>query len=245
MGKTYPIRTYVSRRLERPGGSWQLAVMTRKSTSGAAKGGARASKDDWVSAALKALVGKGVGAVLVLPLAKSLKVARSSFYWHFKNRDDLLRHLLEHWRNTNTRAIVAHAARPAGSIVQGVLNVFECWLDESLFDPRLDLAVRNWARQSAAVRRMVERADDERLQAIKAMYEVHGFSGEDAFIRARVLYYMQIGYYVLDVKETLGERLSHSPAYLRSFTGQDATAAELRRFRRAATRTGHHGASNR
>jgi hypothetical protein len=140
--------------------------------------------------------------------------------------------LLAHWHETNTTAIVERARRPAETIIMGVMNVFECWADERLFDPRLDFAVREWARRSDDVRRMIDRADDERLSAIRDMYRRHGYDGEDAFIRARVLYYMQIGYYVLDLKEPVEARVSHLAAYLRSFTGQEPSEADVAHFMR-------------
>jgi hypothetical protein len=62
------------------------------------------------------------------------------------------------------------------------------------------------------------------------MYIRHGYAEEDAFIRARVLYYMQIGYYVLGVHESFDVRLSHLSAYLRSFTGQEPTAQDIQDF---------------
>jgi AcrR family transcriptional regulator len=33
---------------------------------------------------------QGVDAVRVMPLSEALGVSRSSFYWYFKDRDDLL-----------------------------------------------------------------------------------------------------------------------------------------------------------
>lgn len=196
----------------------------------AERGPVKATKEDWLKAALRVLVTDGVDQVLVLPLAQKLKVSRSSFYWYFVNRDDLLKQLLTQWRDTNTKAIVEHAGQPSETVIDGVLRIFECWVDERLYSPRLDFAVRNWARQSPAVRRLVEQADDERLAAITTMFRRHGYEDGDAFIRARVLYFMQIGYYVLDVKEPMEERLSHTRAYLRSFTGCEPTAEQVRRF---------------
>jgi hypothetical protein len=38
---------------------------------------------------------------------------------------------------------------------------------------------------------------------------------------------MQIGYYAMDLGETLDERLSHLSAYLRSFTGVEPSAEDL------------------
>lgn len=199
-------------------------------TSEATGSVARVKRGDWLDAALSALVAEGVEGVRVLALAERLGVSRSGFYWHFRDRDELLACLLERWRATNTAAIVERAARPAGTIVRAVLNVFECWADERLFDPALDFAVRDWARRDAGVRQAVAAADSERLSAIGAMYRRHGYSEEDALVRARVLYMMQVGYYVLEIREPVKTRLSHLAAYLRSFTGVEPDAGELADF---------------
>jgi AcrR family transcriptional regulator len=196
------------------------------------RGAAKVTKEDWLKAAIRVLTREGVDQVLVLPLAAKLGVARSSFYWYFENRQDLLRQLLDYWMNTNTRAVVARAERASDNIVEGVLGIFECWVDERLYSPRLDFGVRNWGRRSPSVRRLVAKADDDCILAIKAMYRRHGYEDEDAFIRARVLYVMQIGYYTLDLKEPMEARLSHLEAYLRAFTGREPPTADLRRFRK-------------
>jgi AcrR family transcriptional regulator len=193
-------------------------------------GNIKATRQDWINLALEALVSEGVESVRILPFAQTLGVSRSSFYWYFKSRQDLLDQLLDHWRNTNTRAIIERAERPAATIVRGLLNVFECWADESLFNPRLDFAIREWARRSEAVRQAIDAADAARLAAIRDLYMRHGFEADDAFIRARVLYFMQIGYYVLDVKEPLETRLGYAAAYLRSFTGQEPSKVDIEHF---------------
>ncbi|TPL54326.1 TetR/AcrR family transcriptional regulator [Mesorhizobium sp. B2-4-6] len=204
-----------------------IKVMPQKEP---APGNIKVTRWDWINLALEMLVTEGVESVRVLQMSERLGVSRSSFYNYFESRQDLLNRLLEHWRDTNTRAIVERAGRPAATIIGGVMNVFECWADESLFDPRFDFAVREWARRSAEVRRIIDMADDERLGAICDLYLRHGYSEEDALIRARVLYYMQIGYYVLDVKEPAETRLGHLAAYLRSFTGQEPSDADVAHF---------------
>lgn len=195
-------------------------------------GNIKVTRSDWINMALETLISDGIGNVRVLTLGQKLGVSRSSFYWYFNSRQDLLDQLLKHWHDTNTTAIVERARRPAETIIMGVMNVFECWADERLFDPRLDFAVREWARRSADVRRMIDQADDDRLTAIRDMYRRHGYDDEDAFIRARVLYYMQIGYYVLDLKEPVEARVSHLAAYLRSFTGLEPSEADVAHFMR-------------
>ncbi len=195
-----------------------------------ATGNVKATREDWFKAALDLLIADGVESVRVQTLGQRLDVSRSSFYWYFKSREDLLDQLLEHWRQTNNHSIVERARRPSASAAEGVLNIFECWVDPELFDPQLDFAVRAWARRSKAVRRIIDRADQERVQAICEMYERHGFGAKDAFVRARILYFMQIGYYSLEINESMPDRLSLVPAYVLGFCGTEASAQEFARF---------------
>ena len=206
--------------------------------SATAKGaGARTTREDWIALAKDILVSEGVEKLKVLNLAQKLGVSRSSFYWFFKSRNDLLDQLLHHWEHKNTASIVERADRPAHSITEAVLNVFECWVDAELFDPGLDFAIREWARRSADVRQRIDIADEHRVAALSAMFRRHGFADTDAFIRARVLYFMQVGYYAIDVKEPTLQRLSYLESYMRSFTGEDASAKEVKRFRAYALKT--------
>lgn len=196
------------------------------------------TKADWIQLALKWLLSDGIEQVKVLPLSEKLGVSRSSFYWYFSSRQDLLDQLLAHWRNTNTLAIIERAQRPSDTIIRAVLNVFECWADEKLFSPRLDFAVREWARRSTEVRQAIHAADDDRVNAIKDMYVRHGYDAEEALIRARVLYFMQIGFYVLEVKEPMEVKLGHLVAYLKSFTGLQPSDADVADFGVFVRRTG-------
>jgi AcrR family transcriptional regulator len=190
----------------------------------------KATRQDWIDLALKTLISDGVEQVKILPLSQSLKVSRSSFYWYFQSREDLLAALLEIWAGTNTPAIVSRAQRPCPNITDAVLAVFECFLDSTLFDPKLDFAVREWSRRDPEIRRIVDQSDDTRMQALTKMFARHGFAPNESFIRARILYYMQIGYYALDIAETLDERLAHSRDYLIGFTGEIPSQETLDRF---------------
>lgn len=191
------------------------------------------SRDDWLDEALGLLARRGVGAVTVLNLSERLGVSRSGFYWRFRDRDGLLDALLDRWDALNTRSIVRHAEAPAAAITAAVCNVFRCWFDPDLFSPRLDLAVRDWARASDAARVRLDAADRERMTAIEAMFARHGFAPQDALVRARVLYTMQIGYYALDFREPIEARLALTPHYLETFTGvapRDEEVADIRAY---------------
>jgi AcrR family transcriptional regulator len=202
-------------------------------------GNVKATRDDWLDLALSVLAAEGVAHVTVLNLSERLGVSRSSFYWYFKNRDELLDALLDRWDRLNTRSIVDQADEPAATVNQAVCNVFRCWVNSAIFSPRLDFAVREWARRSAKVRKALDRSDRLRTEALKTLFVRFGYDGEEALVRARVLYYMQIGYYALDLKEPIEARLNLTPHYLKAFTGAAPTEADVEAFRAYAARHAH------
>jgi AcrR family transcriptional regulator len=202
-------------------------------------GNVKATRDDWLDQALSALAVEGVAHVTVLNLSERLGVSRSSFYWYFKNRDELLDALLERWDSLNTRSIVSQADEPAATVNEAVCNVFRCWVNPAIFSPRLDFAVREWARRSAGVRKALDRSDRIRTEALKTLFLRFGYEDEDALVRARVLYYMQIGYYALELREPIETRLNLTPHYLNAFTGAAPREAEVDAFRAYAARHAH------
>lgn len=187
----------------------------------------KATRDDWLDAALAVLATEGVRRVAILPLSERLGVSRSSFYWYFRDRSDLLDELLARWARLNTRSILTQAEAPAATINEAVCNVFRCWVNPAIFSPRLDFAVREWARASKLVREVLDDADTLRTRALRTMFERFGYGPDDALIRARTLYYLQIGYYALDIRETLAERLALTPHYLRTITGVEPRPKDM------------------
>ncbi|MEZ5775700.1 MAG: TetR/AcrR family transcriptional regulator [Hyphomicrobiaceae bacterium] len=202
----------------------------------ALKSNAKVSREDWLTHALDALVSDGVEEVKILPLAERLGVSRSSFYWYFKSRKALLDALIAHWQATNTEAILAAADEPALTVTGAVSNLFACFIDAERFDPQLDFAVREWSRRSGPVRRVVDIADAARLEAITRMFARYDTHGIEPGIRARILYYMQIGYYALELNEPLDERIGRVAAYLEGFTGQKPSAEEVEKLVRFSRR---------
>lgn len=188
------------------------------------------NRDDWIRMALKILVEEGAGEVKILTLAGRMGCSRSNFYWFFKDREALLKELLAHWQAKNTAAIVERAACPATRVSQGVLNIFDCWASPDLFDARLDFAVREWARRSDVVAAEVGRADALRLDAITALFVRFGASPAHAIVRARTLYFMQIGYYALEIRETPAERMALLADYVLAFCGEAPVAKDIDGF---------------
>ncbi len=192
--------------------------------------GWRGSREVWLAAAKQVFLETGLDAVKIQPLAARLSLSRTSFYWFFKDRNALLDALLEGWEAKNTGAFVEACGAYAETIAEGILNLIVVFNDETLFEPRLDFAVRGWAHQSDAVMARVNAADDRRLSAIREMFERFGFAPEDADVRARTVYLTQIGYISMQVQESPEIRMARVPGYVTTFCGQDPTESELARF---------------
>jgi len=184
---------------------------------------------DWLSAALKVFVTEGIDEVRITRLAGDLNVTRGSFYWHFNSREDLVNALVEYWKEKNTRAIT-QSFNNVTNFEDGICQFFETCVDTDRFDPRLDLAIREWARRSKEIRRALDLADQARIEAITNYFSRFGFAMPNAFIRARVLYFAQIGFYALEVNELLEVRLGYTKDYFECFTGRKMSKNKQQQF---------------
>ncbi len=190
----------------------------------------RGSEQAWLEAAYAVLTESGVEAVKVMPLAKRLGLTRTSFYWHFKDRDALLEAMITRWEDHNTGNLISQSRAYAETITEAVLNIFDCWLDTSLFDSKLDLAIRNWARNDPDLQARLDQADSQRIAAIAATFERFGYTASQAEVRSMTLIYTQIGYISMQVDEDWDTRLNKAPDYIEVFTGESPSESEINRF---------------
>jgi AcrR family transcriptional regulator len=159
-----------------------------------------------------------------------LKLSRTSFYWFFKDREALLDALLLLWQDKNTSSLLRQAQAPAASLADATLNLFDCWLDNKLFDSILEHAIRSWGVQSPAVAQALKEADTLRMEAIKLMFIRHGSEPLVADVRSRALYLTQIGYISMNTQEDTATRLLRVPSYVAIFSGALPSQQELENF---------------
>lgn len=192
--------------------------------------GWRGSRAVWLAAAKQALLDTGLDAVKIQPLASRLNIARTSFYWFFKDRAALLDALLEEWEAKNTGAFVEACEAYAETIGEALLNLIAVFYDEAVFEPRLDFAVRSWAHRSDTVTARVNAADARRLAAIRQMFERFGYVSDEADVRARTVYLVQIGYIAMQVQESTAVRMTRVARYVEIYAGRPPTPREIARF---------------
>jgi AcrR family transcriptional regulator len=192
--------------------------------------GWRGSHEGWLEAAYDALLESGVDSVKILPLAKRLNLSRTSFYWFFKDREALLGALVARWREKNTGNLVRQSEAYAESLAEAMLNVFDCWLNDDLFDSQFEFAVRSWALQSPEILAEVHEADQARMDALGRMFMRFGYEEGSADVRARTTYLVQIGYISMQCREDVALRMKRIPDYIAIYTGQAPQQRELDRF---------------
>lgn len=175
-------------------------------------------RDAWIAAARKTLISEGFAAVKVDRLAKALGVTRGGFYWRFSGLPDLLDALVEDWRSRNTAPLLA-ALGGGDSVSERFRRLMHTWIEEKAFSPDYDTAIREWSRTDPKVARIVRRIDDERINAFKTLFKDAGYAEQEALVRARVVYYHQVGYYAMGVHESKKTRMALSETYQQVLTG--------------------------
>ncbi len=179
----------------------------------------------WIETARRTLIEDGIAGVKVDRLASRLGVTRGGFYHNFRDREALLDRLLAHWEESCRFLPSDRPGNTPGEAVAWFDGLLDRLLDEDGYDPRFDMAVREWARGDQRAAWAVERSDRQRLAVLQGFFEALGYDATEAPIRARVFYYHQIGYYCLDVRETWAERRRIAAVYSDILCGADRIAA--------------------
>ncbi len=177
------------------------------------------SAQDWIDASRAVLIKRGISAVKVEPLAKQLGVTPGSFYWHFKNRDALYRALLKDWLATNVRPFFEALDDAADEPRAQYLALAYVWVLDPQFDAPLDVAIREWGKTSKLAARTMRFVDHKRISLYQWVFEGFGHDGLSALVRARTMYFHQIGYYAMRVQEDPERRLLQIPHYAEIIAG--------------------------
>ena len=129
--------------------------------------------NDWIQAGIARLASDGIESVRIELLARDLRVSKGSFYWHFRDREDLLDRILARWEEGERDQLASSADRAAASRW--------AWFVEQnspVDRVRIELAVRAWARKDEKVANCVATADKEKTRFIADVLREIGF--EDA-----------------------------------------------------------------
>jgi AcrR family transcriptional regulator len=166
------------------------------------------SPESWIDAATAVLADRGIDHVRVDLLAQELGVTRGSFYWHFRDREDLLRRVLAGWQERATEQLTARLARahedPRAQLRDVISLPFRG--RAAVKAARIELAVRAWARRDAMARAAVDRADADRIAYHRSVFRALGFSDAESASRAFILYGYEVAESLMAGQGTAAER---------------------------------------
>jgi AcrR family transcriptional regulator len=176
------------------------------------------AREDWLRAARLALLTGGAAAVRVETLARELGVTKGSFYWHIRDRADLLDALLVDWEEEE---VLLSAALLAGDRDDAIRSLFEEVGRRTAVSGRgeapSDTAIFAWAATDPAVANRVRKAEKKRMQLLRELV------GDDDL--ADFLYYAYQGFLM---------RRRRAPEAAADFPKLERTALSLLQRREAA-----------
>ena len=141
------------------------------------------TRDAWLDRALEALAQHGEGVLTIDTLVRRLGVSRGSFYWHFKDRTDFLRQLVEYWFTAYTQIAAQRLENAGGTAQERLLMLMEQIVKRQL--GRYDIAIRAWAAHDGSASRTVRKADRFRMEYVQSLFSEMGFAGDELALRTR------------------------------------------------------------
>ena len=144
----------------------------------------RLDREGWLSRALEVLGKQGAGALTVESLARQLGVTKGSFYWHFKDRADFFRQLIEYWDKQFTQTVIAKISTQDSPPEERLLELMRLVHSKRL--DRFEMPVRAWAQQNPALAPLVRSVDKHRIDFVCSLFMEMGFAKDEAEMRTRV-----------------------------------------------------------
>ena len=173
----------------------------------------------WIAGALGIVAQEGIGGLRVESLAKHLGVTKGSFYWHFKDRRDLIDAVLDDWRNSRIRDIRKQTSTEPGkerATLRHTIDIYAAARNRKGIS--IEATIRLWARQDAKGLAVVEEVDAERLACTRRLFLALGLVPAEAAARSALLYayvfgfsMMQCGSFDMDIEQTkrwIAERIT-------------------------------------
>ena len=168
-------------------------------------------REDWTEAAWQMLGRGSLDQVRVDTLARHLKVTRGSFYWHFRDRNDLIEAILERWfAALGLDQSMMPALRNIADPRERLWTISERVIRQ--VDNNQFVALRLWARGNAAARKRLETEDRKRLEHIVQQFRDLGFPQTEATGRGDIYHALVQGEFMRSGWLPLLDRLERARA---------------------------------
>lgn len=156
-------------------------------------GHANVTRQQWLDAGLARFGSAGLPGLNVEAMAQSLGSSKAGFYWYFKSRARYEKELVEHWREAETKRLIA-AAETEAAPADKILRIFD---DVVRLRRSADFLfhLRRLARKRRPLARLLEQTERERLGYVTGVLVDLGKRRDDATETAEALYHLYLGWY--------------------------------------------------
>lgn len=175
---------------------------------------------DWIEAGFGRLSREGIDAVRVEMLARDLGVSKGSFYWHFRDRDDLLGGMLARWEEEEGSG---QDDAGGGSAATRWARFIERTADPARV--RTEAGLRAWARRDERVASRVAAIERRKAARIAAVLREVGFQDAAAESWSEIVLLVCLGW--LD-RATRDREFQISRRGLGEFLSETVLAASAR-----------------
>lgn len=157
----------------------------------------------WIEGAIETLADEGLAGMRVETLARRLGVTKGSFYWHFKDRQDLLRDVLHTWKTGRLLDIDKQSEAEPGKEREQLLSIIDIYsASRNRKGISIELAMRDWARRDPLAAQVIEAVDAYRLDKARRLYVLSGIADEEALRRSQLLYAYVFGQSLMNYDRT-------------------------------------------
>lgn len=158
----------------------------------------RLSREDWIGTALQALADDGPSRVAVERLAARLGTTKGSFYWHFKDREELIAETLATWEREETDALIEQM-QEIGDPVERLRTATRLAIEyQEAEHPDVRLLP---SASDPVVGDVVQRVQRKRLDFLTQIFREAGFTVAESRLRARLAYSLALGWHTQQLVE--------------------------------------------
>jgi len=178
-----------------------------------------ATKEDWIDLGFKLFSEKGISGIVIETMAEKLKVNKSSFYWHFKTKNEFIQKLIEFWVNKETEQIIK-LTNQEDSAAEKFKTLIKLSYKKM---PNQDFIfyLKRYAQKEKKIKTLIEKIDSQRVNYVNELLQGIGYSAQEAEIKSTLFYKHLIGYhemirykkqdgnYLKDVKVELNQFITY------------------------------------
>jgi AcrR family transcriptional regulator len=148
------------------------------------------TKSLWIYEGFAILEEAGPDQLTIDELCRRLKLTKGSFYYHFKNRQDYIRSLLEFWEEDSTQRII-NLSQSEESDREKLDRLTELVTKEQ--NRSLEVKIRSWATHDEKIRLYQQRVDEQRMNYAKKLCATVYKDNVDSNMLAQIYYTILIG----------------------------------------------------